>query len=128
MKKILSTILALFVLSTSIGAPFSKHTCFSDNKTKYGFDIHDECCEKVPETTTTYIITECCEFYSTYLQVDFDAFSLLKTFSFIPPVNDLTVSFEQGIIQEIIKIYPPEDRAPPKSGRLLLSFIQSFLI
>lgn len=105
------------------------HTCVSDEKTEYSFDLQDDCCGEIPvKDINKLITTECCEFYSTFLQVDFDAFSLLKTLSFIPPVEVISYSFEQVIIREINEIYPPEDRAPPKAGRYLLSLIQSFLI
>lgn len=129
MKKIFTTILAVFVLSTSIGAPFTTHTCFADDEKEYSFTLQDDCCGEIPVSNINKsITTECCELYSTFFQVDFDAFSLIKTLSFTPPFEVLIFSFEPVIEDSETEIYAPEDRAPPKAGRILLSLIQSFLI
>lgn len=129
MQAISAAILSIYVLFGSIGTPLYKHSCFVSDEVNYSFDSEDACCSGLQQNAETTVSTpDCCVFTSTYLQVDYDVFSLAKYISLEAPDNFLSFSSETPAIG-IINILNYLERGPPIFyGRTLLAFIQSFLI
>lgn len=128
MQAIFATILSIYVLFGSIGTPFFKHSCRTSEEVTIGFQLQDHCCSDKKSAQTTISSLDCCEFTSTYLQVEYDAFTVAKDLSVQAPAKFLSFFFEIPADRtSTIQIHP--ERGPPLFyGRILLAFIQSFLI
>lgn len=129
MQAISAAILSIYVLFGSIGTPLYIHSCFVSEEVNYSFDLEDACCSGLQQNAQTTVTTpDCCVFTSTYLQVDYDAFSLANNFSIQAPAEFLSLFFQAPADRtSTIQIYP-EWGPPIFYGRTLRAFIQSFLI
>lgn len=129
MKAVFSLALSLYVLAGTIGTPLSMHTCFAMEQTAFGFVLEDNCCSNPTDLPSPKITrTECCEFISAYLQVDFDSFS---NFTFLGVAAPIQGTFETIDIPRNVTefLHYSDGFSPPlKYGRQLLTFVQTFLI
>jgi hypothetical protein len=128
-QAIFATILSIYVLFGSIGTLLYRHSCLVSEEINISFQSQDNCCGDLKKDAQTNISSlDCCEFTSTYLQVNYDAFSLARDFLIEAPVDFLTFTFEIPSAN-VLNITEYPERGPPLFyGRTLLAFIQSFLI
>ena len=127
MRKVISGILLVILVTVTIGLPVYRHTCYIFDRSEVSLLELKQCCDPGEKTSQTEIDIKCCsvEHYDTSLQYETLAQESASVTTF---AASLVISLSlQPVIQE--KSTPmPVFRPPPVANRALLSKIQVFRI